>query len=227
MMLARIDEGELDGGARRAIRERRCIVTREVKPIDAMIRFVVGPDDAVTPDIKRKLPGRGVWVSADRRALAAAIERKAFARSFRRDVRAGPDLVAMIERMLERAALDALAVAHKAGLVAAGFAKTEAALASADVIAILHAAHARPDGVRKLAAAARRGGRDVENLPIIDIFTSDQLDLALGRPNVIHAALLAGPAGNGFIARFRGLERFRSDDPNVRDRAAHCRNGAP
>ncbi len=97
----------------------------------------------------------------------------------------------------------------KAGLVASGFAKAEAALQHEEVIALLHAAEAAPDGIRKLDAAARRRPRE-GSLDVIGILTSAQLDLALDRPNVVHAALLAGPAAKTFLAGCRRLERFRT-----------------
>ena len=100
-----------------------------MKPVDELIRFVVGPD-GVVPDLKRKLPGRGVWVTADARdARRTPSTRNVFARGFKREVRVAPDLAEQTERLLVRAALDALAIAGKAGLVAAGFAKAEAAIA--------------------------------------------------------------------------------------------------
>jgi len=207
-MLARVDD-EADAGPRHAAPERLCVATRTVKPVGGMIRFVVGPDQAVVPDVKRKLPGRGVWVTATRTAVATAVTRGAFGRSFKRDVRVAGDLADRTERLLERAALDALAIAHKAGRVALGFAKVEAALGDDPVAALVHAADASPDGVRKLAAAARRRfGPD--GAPVVDVFTTLQLDLAMGRANVIHAALLAGPETEGFLARCRSLEGFRS-----------------
>ena len=195
--------------------ERLCVATRVVKPVADMIRFVVGPDGAVVPDLKRRLPGRGVWITASRAAVAEAIKRKAFARGFRQEVRLETDLVDFLEKLLERAALDALAIAHKAKLVAAGFAKVEATLAGEPVVALLHAVGAGADGVRKIAATARRRfGEDADRLMVIDAFTSMQLDLALGRSNVIHAALLAGSASDGFLARYRSLEGFRTVDPS-------------
>jgi hypothetical protein len=102
-------------------------------------------------------------------------------------------------------------MAGKAGLIAAGFGKTEAALAHDRVLGIIHAAEAAPDGVRKLDAAQRRLAPDGK-IAVISGLPSAQLDLALGRPNVIHAALLAGPASDTFLARFRRLERFRTGD---------------
>jgi predicted RNA-binding protein YlxR (DUF448 family) len=202
---------ELDTGPHGGERERLCVATRTVRPVADLIRFVVGPDGEAVPDLKRKLPGRGVWVTATQDALGDAIKRKIFARGFKRDVRLPPDLLGRTEHLLERSVLDALAIAGKAALVAVGFTKVETALADKRVVAVLHAAEAAPDGVRKLDAAVRRrepGGP----MAVSRILTSAQLDLALGRPNVIHAALLAGPSTDTFLARLRRLERFRTGD---------------
>jgi uncharacterized protein len=226
-MLAFADNEETDAGPRQGKgpgkggTERLCVVTRDVLPIDDLIRFVVGPDGAVVPDLKRRLPGRGAWVTARRSVVDEAVRRKVFARSFKREVRTAPDLGAQVERQLENAALDALAMAHKAGRVAIGFAKTESAVASGPVVGILTASEGSPDGARKIAAAAarRETGENPGKVRTITAFTSPQLDLALGRSNVVHAALLAGPASNGFLARCLSLERFRSTDPDGRDTA--------
>jgi predicted RNA-binding protein YlxR (DUF448 family) len=182
-----------------------------VKPVAEMIRFVLSPDGAAVPDLKRRLPGRGIWITATRQALRTAVARKVFARSFKRDVRVAPDFVDSTEQLLERAALDALAIVRKAGSVAAGFAKVEAAIARDPVVGLLHAAEAAPDGTRKLAGALRQRFEDkADRIAVIRAFTSAQLDLALGRPNVIHAALLAGPASETFLARVERLDRFRA-----------------
>jgi uncharacterized protein len=182
-----------------------------VQPVSELIRFVVGPDGEVVADVKSKLPGRGIWVTATRDALLEAVKRKAFSRGFKRDVRLPADLADRTERLLERAVLDALAMAGKAGLVAAGFGKTESALDHEDVVGLLHAAGAAADGTRKIDAASRR--RRSEASPVvIGFLNSAQLDLALNRPNVVHAALLAGSASETFLARCRRLERFRTGD---------------
>jgi hypothetical protein len=175
-----------------------------------MIRFVLGPDGGIVPDLKRRLPGRGCWIMGTRQALRAAIGRKVFARSFRREVRVPPDLIDLIERLMEQAALDALSIAHKAGKVAIGAAKAEGAIAREPVLAILHAREAAPDGAQNLTAAFRRccAGPDAA---IVEAFASARLDLALGRPNVVHAALLAGTESETFLARVARLERFRSE----------------
>ena len=208
-MLAQSDATELDNGPRSRGAERFCVATRAVRPVEHMIRFVIAPNGEAVADLKQNLPGRGVWVTATRSALDRALKANAFARGFRRDVRLAGDLVPRTERLLENAALDALAVARKAGLVAMGFAQVETALKREAVIALLHAAEAAPDGVKKLDSALKQS-RQSRSVRIIRILTTGQLDLALGRPNVIHAALLAGRASETFMARLRRVERFRS-----------------
>jgi predicted RNA-binding protein YlxR (DUF448 family) len=211
-MLARSYTTELDDGPRSRGAERFCVATRAVRPVEHMIRFVIAPNGEAVADIKQNLPGRGVWVTATRSALDQALKANAFARGFRRDVRLAGDLVLRTERLLESAALDALAVARKAGLVAMGFAQVETALKRDAIIALLHAAEAAPDGVKKLDSALRQS-RQSGSVRVIRILTTGQLDLALGRPNVIHAALLAGRASETFMARLRRLERFRRAEP--------------
>ena len=219
-MLARIDvtdtDTDTDLGPRKAAAAtvRLCVVTREVKPTDEMIRFVVGPDRAVVPDLKRKLPGRGVWVTARRDVVAAAVKRGAFARALRTDVRAAPDLPDTVERLMERALLDALAIARTARQVVTGHAKVEAAAVDGAAVAVLHGSDAGPEGVRQIMAAIRRGSAaNAVNVVVIPVFTSAQLDLAFARPNVVHAALLAGRASDTVIARWRSLAGFRQAEP--------------
>jgi predicted RNA-binding protein YlxR (DUF448 family) len=198
---------ELDRGPQARERERLCVATRTVRPISELLRFVIGPDREVVPDIKCKLPGRGVWVTATRAAIADAVNRRAFARGFKGDVRSPEDLAGRTERLLERAAIEALAIAGKAGLARSGFAKAATALERNEAVALLHAAEASPEGVRKLNALIHRQGRPVA---VLEFLTSAQLDLALGRPNVVHAAVLAGPVSGTFLSRALRLERYRT-----------------
>src|ERR1700740_2578032 len=130
---------ELDSGPRARGRERLCVATHQFRPVDDLIRFVLGPDGEAVPDLKRKLPGRGVWVTATQDALKEAIKRKFFARGFKREVRLPADLVDRTAFLLEQAALDALAIAGKAGQVVTGFAKVENALTRETVKALVHA----------------------------------------------------------------------------------------
>lgn len=219
-MLARLDDADTDAGPRNAAAgtARLCVVTREVKPIDQLLRFVVGPDRSVVPDLKRKLPGRGAWVTARRDVVATAVKRGAFARAFRADVKAAPDLPEQVERLMERALLDALGVARKARQVVVGHAQVEAAAEQGAAVAVLHGSDAGPEGVRQILAAIRRGSApDTPNVVVIPAFTSAQLHLALARPNVVHAALLAGRASDTVIARWRSLAYFRQAEPSGKD----------
>jgi hypothetical protein len=212
-MLAVAQDNELDHGATSVApgTERTCALTRVLKPAAEMIRFVMGPRGEAVPDVKRKLPGRGIWVTATRAAIEDAVKRNVFVRGFRRDVRVADDLAEQTERLIERAVLDALAIAGKAGTVVSGFSKVEAAVGRDDILALIHAADASDDGKRKLAAAWHRNttGKSRETV-VIDAFTGAQLDLALNRPNVVHAALLAGPGSETFLVRAARLTRFRT-----------------
>jgi predicted RNA-binding protein YlxR (DUF448 family) len=216
-MLAKVadiaQDDELDRGTTSVApgMERTCALTRESKPVSEMIRFVVGPAGEAVPDLKRKLPGRGIWIDATRTAIEESVKRNVFARGFKRDVKAAKDLAGQTERLLENAALDALAIAGKAGLVVTGFAKVEATLGQPGVKALIHASDAAADGKRKLTGALHRNkdGKAPE-IAIVDIFTGVQLDLALNRPNVVHAALLAGPGSETFLARAARFARYRT-----------------
>jgi hypothetical protein len=207
-----------------------CAVTRQVRPIEELIRFVVSPQGEVIPDLKRKLPGRGLWISASRQAVAEAVRRHQFGKGFKRDVRAAPTLAADTEALLARSAIDALAMAAKAGQVISGFGKVEDALKArqasnkASIQALIHASDGAADGIRKLDAMVGQnpGINDDSNpIPVVTALTSEQLDLALGRSNVIHAALLAGPASKTFLSRSHILVRYRmADDDKTAGNAA-------
>jgi uncharacterized protein len=217
-MLAQTHQTDFDSGPRSlgAGGERLCVVSRQVKSVDEMIRFVVGPHGEVVPDLKRKLPGRGIWVTATRADLAEAVRRGAFARGFGRSVTIPDGFVEATERLLQRAALDALAIAGKGRQAVTGFSKVETALVRGQAVAVLHAADAAADGVRKVEALRKQSESAGRRVAVISSFPSAQLDLALGRPNVIHAALLAGAATETFIARCARLDRFRAGKPEQR-----------
>ena len=228
-MLAFADP-DLDYGPRtnKSATERMCAVTRAVRPIGELIRFVVSPQGEVIADLKRKLPGRGLWVSASRQAVAEAVKRNQFSKGFKRDVRATPSLAADTEALLVRGVIEALAMAAKAGQVVSGFSKVEGALQQGKgqnpVSALIHASDGAADGIRKLDAILRQnaGNRDESReFPVVTALTSEQLDLALGRSNVIHAAVLAGPASKTFLSRSHVLVRYRmADDDKTAGQAA-------
>ena len=232
-MLAFADP-DLDNGPRtdRSATVRMCAVTRQVRPIDELIRFVVSPSGEVIPDLKRKLPGRGLWVSASRQAVAEAARRNQFSKGFKRDVHVAPTLAADTENLLVRGVIEALAMAAKAGQVIAGFSKVEGALdqrqAQIRLQALIHAADGAADGIRKLDALVKQNtwnNGESREFPVVTALTSEQLDLALGRSNVVHAALLAGPASKTFLSRSHTLVRYRmADDDGI---AGHAARNSP
>ena len=190
--------------------ERTCIVTREAGSPERLIRFVLGPAGEVVPDLKGRLPGRGAWVTASADLVREAVRRRAFAKAFNAQVTVPPDLADMIDSALLVDLRQALALANKAGRVVTGFGKIEAARGEGAPAALVHAAEAAPDGRRKLAAALRRRvGEAISDIPVVDELSGADLDLALGRSHVIHAALVAGAGSDGFVARWRRLRGYR------------------
>ena len=106
-----------------ASRERKDVVSGAVMPEAALVRFVSGPDGEVVPDLARKLPGRGVWVAADRASVATAAKKNLFARSAKAPLKAGPDLADEVERLLRARVLSGLGLARRAGELVMGFEK--------------------------------------------------------------------------------------------------------
>ena len=220
-----------DKGPERPGPIRSCVVTRERHPTGELIRFVAGPDGGIVPDLKRKLPGRGVWIRARQETIDAAVKRKAFGRALKADVKAAADLSATVGLLLERDALQALSLANKAGAVTIGHAKVEAAIEKRSVRAIFHASDAAPDGIRKIGQAIHRVFSEKSPPTVLLPFTSTQMSLCLGREHVIHLCLANSPASEPVLAkcllflRYRGLPGL-PDDPAV-DRALGSAEAGP
>jgi len=187
---------------------RRCVLTRARRPKDDLIRFVLGPDGAVVPDLKERLPGRGVWLTAAHDRVAEAAKRNVFARALKTEAKVPEGLAAQVDKLLADAALSALALANKAGEAVFGHAKVEEAIAKGRVLALVHAQEAAEDGCRKLDGKAR-GMREGSPAPVVRAFGVDELSLASGRTNVIHAALIQGGAARKFLAAAARVERYR------------------
>ncbi|MFZ4805868.1 MAG: RNA-binding protein [Hyphomicrobiaceae bacterium] len=191
--------------------ERTCIVTRRVASPDELIRFVVGPDGTIVPDVAGRLPGRGVWVTCEKAVVAKAVQSKAFTRSFRRAVTVAEDLPEQVDRLLERRVIDALSLANKAGLVTAGFTRAEAAIVSGEAAMLVQARDAAADGTGKLERLYRAVSREAGTPPVVvrslDVM---QMSLAIGRSNVVHAALNSGGTAERFAREARRLERLRN-----------------
>lgn len=203
--------------------ERTCAVTRSQLAPPDLIRFVRAPDGTITPDIARRLPGRGVWLSLDRAVVETAVAQNAFARSLKQSVIVPAGLATLVEHLLLERCIQALALANKAGLVASGFAKVEAAIAGGRVAALFHALDASIDGATKLDGKLRARMRQAqetieaeqgEATPTIPIVVTElsgrELSLALGRENVVHAAVIKGGAARYLLTEVERLRRYRS-----------------
>jgi hypothetical protein len=195
--------------------ERRCALTHEVKPAAELIRFVVGPDDVLTPDTDAKAEGRGVWISLGAGKVAEAVKKKAFAKSLKTAVTVPEGLVELTRLRLEQRFVSSLQMARKAGQLLTGSTKVKAALETGTAVALITATDAAEDGRKKLLAtrkasskAAEELGLDVVNVPHFELLDSAQLGLALGIENVIHAAPTQGAAGEAAVKRADRLARY-------------------
>ncbi len=183
---------------------RRCIASGQIKPKDELVRYVVDPANRIIPDVAGNLPGRGLWVSADRDTLALAVKKNAFARAARAKVTVPPDLADQTERLLAARALELLGLARRAGSLVLGFDGVDIALSGSKRMAVLiAAADGAPDGRRKLAAKRKKA-------ILIDCFTSGEMGLALRRENVIHAALRPSGLSDRFVVEVARLLGFRA-----------------
>lgn len=194
---------------------RECALTRESKPVAELLRFVVGPDEVIVPDTDAKAEGRGVWITLGEKAVAEAVKKKAFAKSLKTQVSVPDDLAALARQRLEQRLLNALSMARKAGQIVTGATKVRAAVDADECLALLTATDAARDGRDKMAsaiwghdAAAREAGMEGRVTPHFELLSSDQLGLALGLENVIHAALVKGAAAQSALARAQRLARY-------------------
>ncbi|WP_188721813.1 RNA-binding protein [Nitratireductor aestuarii] len=204
--------------------DRTCIVTRETRNPDEMIRFVAAPDGTIVPDLRHKLPGRGCWVVAEKPLVEKAAARNIFAKALKAPVVVPTDLADMVDSLMVTSTLGTLGLARKAGAVALGATKVEAAVRSGKAIAVVHAIDASPDGIRKILAArnavAHASGHGV---PAFRLFSENEMSLALGATNVIHAALFGQGAGEAALKRMRMLAAYRGE---VSDKLASAAAGA-
>ncbi len=198
-------------GQRRG-RERRCIVSQESLPEDWLIRFAVAPDGVVTPDVAAKLPGRGAWVCSDRASVERAASKGAFARAFKAQVKAGPDLADMTERLLARRCLDFLGLMNRAGALAIGATQVEAAIRARPVLVLIEASDGAEDGREKLFGLHL--GLWGAPPRAVGCFGQTELGVALGRERVIHACVLQERLALGWAAEIGRLAGFRAIVPS-------------
>ena len=182
--------------------ERKCIVSGEVRPQAELIRFAISPDGVVVPDLAENLPGRGIWVSARREMLAEAVSKGRFSRAAKAKVKAEADLVDEVGAQLVERCLDLMGLARRAGKLVAGFEKVRGLVGGGEAAVIIAARDGAADGRRKISRLA-------EGLPIVALFSGQELSLALGRENVVHAALTSGGLADRFLNETVRLAGFR------------------
>ena len=192
-------------------RDRQDLASRQVLDESRLIRFVGGPDGAVAPDLGRKLPGRGLWVAADRASLEAAIKKNLFARAAKAPLKPAADLPDLVESLLVRRCLDQLGLARREGVLISGFEKCAAAIRSGRAAWLIEAADGSADGRGKLLALSRHASPAPE---ICGAFSADDLSLALGLENAIHAVLLAGGRADRWTIEVERLAGFRPLRPS-------------
>jgi predicted RNA-binding protein YlxR (DUF448 family) len=188
-----------------------CLVTRETLPAEEMIRFVAAPDGTVTPDLKRALPGRGCSIKADRSLVEEAARKGLFARAFKKDVKAGPDLADLVDRLLVTHMAGMMNMARKSGKFLSGATRVDNAVRSGEALAVFHATDAAADGVRKIAQARKAWAltMEEEEPPVFQLLSYEEMQELLGDNAFIHAVALAGQAGEGVVKRAKLLDTYR------------------
>jgi predicted RNA-binding protein YlxR (DUF448 family)/ribosomal protein L30E len=188
-----------------ALSERRCIVTRQALEKDQLIRFVLGPDNAIVPDLAENLPGRGYWVTASRKVLVEAVKKNAFAKAMQAAVKPAPDLAERVAGLVERQVVDLLGLARRSGSLVTGFEKVDVALRTGKAVLLIEAKDAGADGRAKLAR---------HTLPGVEIWaplTAEQLGRAIGRDYAVHVAVAPGGLANRLKAVLRRQQGLSDD----------------
>jgi uncharacterized protein len=211
-------DGEKDD---RKATTRQCALSRTVLPVDALLRFVAGPEGVLVPDIRNRLPGRGVWITNSAQVLREAIRKKVFARALKEAVTLPADLEAMVARLLRQDALQMLSLANKSGAVTSGFAKIEGM--RGPILTLVQASDGSTAEIARLAGLLRTRGRGGVAPLSIRSFSAEELGLSLGREHVIHAALNTLDAAAVFVERARRLAEFETSGPGIS--AKECTSG--
>ena len=203
-------------------RERRDLVTHQAMDESRLIRFVAGPDGMVAPDLGRKLPGRGMWVEASRASVDMAVKKNLFSRSAKAQMKPSADLADTVEMLLVRRCLDQLGLARREGVLISGFEKSAAAIRSGKAAWVVEARDGASDGRGKIMALARH-----QSSKICGVFSADDLSLALGLENAIHAVLLHGGRADRWTIEVERLAGFRPLRPSEWDRDHNPGGGGP
>ncbi|OBY26507.1 RNA-binding protein [Leisingera sp. JC1] len=181
--------------------ERKCLATGESQPKQGLIRFVMGPDGQVVPDVMGKLPGRGVYVASSREALAAAVKKKLFARGFKAQVQVPEELVQEVERQVVRRLIELISLARKSGEAVSGFERVKDWLSKEEARVLIQASDGSGRGKSKLSTPYK--GK------FIGCLTADELGMAFGRQTAIHAALASGGLSKRVVDEAQRLQGLR------------------
>ncbi len=174
----------------------------EVRPKSGLIRFVAAPDGRILPDLAGRLPGRGVWVSADRVALETAVRKGLFPRGAKRQVWVPETLADDVEALLAARVVELVSLARKAGQAVAGYEKVRSWLAGGEAVVLMQASDGSARGKSKLRPPAG-------NESHIRVLTASELGLAFGREHVIHGALAAGGLAKRVVGEAQRLSGLR------------------
>lgn len=189
--------------------ERKCIVSGETGPKSGLVRFVVGPEGMIVPDVLNRLPGRGIHVSADRELITKAAKKNLFSRAARMQVKVPEDLARLVEDILARRVVDLIAMARKAGDAVTGYEKVKDWLVKGTAVVLIQAEDGSERGKTKLRPPDRQNS-------LISCLTAGEMGLAFGRERAIHAALAAGGLTTRVVeeaARLAGLRRCEAGGP--------------
>jgi len=215
-----VDDGPGRGGGKGHLPERRCLVSGDRKPVTSMIRFVRGPDGCAVPDLAGKLPGRGMWLSANREIVNTAVKRGLFSRAARAKTRAEPDLAARVEAGLVSRLVDLISLARRAGEAVVGFEKSKSALNSGSAVVLIAASDCAEDGREKLARLANALNRSEERVSAdiarLSMLSAAELGGAFARDQAIHAVILRGGLADKIkleTARLGGFRQENGDGP--------------
>ncbi len=206
-----LDKTGHDGEALKEVdSHRRCIFSNVTKPKEELLRFVIGPDNSVVPDLSERLPGRGIWLSADRISIITACERRLFNRAARRPVIVDDQLADRVERLLIRQCTDLLGLARRAGQAVSGFTKVREWLVSRRAELLFAAIDGAEDGRDKLRRAAR-------DMPVITVLRADELGLAFARERTVHVAVASGGLADKLVQNSARLSGVRQVSENEED----------
>ena len=184
--------------------ERKCIATGALEPKHGLIRFAVGPDGQVAPDLAEKLPGRGIWVSAERAAVEKAVKKGLFARAAKQPVTVPEGFVDLLEAMLARRVIELISLARKGGRATTGYERVKDWLSKDEAEILIQASDGSERGKSKLSTP--QGGS------FIGWLTASELGHAFGRQSAVHAALGAGGLSKRVVEEAQRLKGLRVSD---------------